>query len=212
MTSQSPATLFAAPYRFNLNAWEMAYELSQVDPPWTRRGRPSPARKSINQRCIDFVRATDYDGDFDRCILWTGPIDRDGYGKVRTYGGPAIAHRRGHQLFVGPPAQFDVCHTCDRRDCVNPHHLFLGTHRDNMHDASAKRRIRNAHPAIPPEAVHEIYRLHGCGEGVPNIARTLGLKRGSVYYIATGRSRRAERARYDAMLASTAPSQMELSL
>src|ERR1043165_4028348 len=34
-----------------------------------------------------------------------------------------------------------ACHTCDNPNCVNPAHLFEGTAKDNIQDASRKKRL-----------------------------------------------------------------------
>lgn len=81
------------------------------------------------------------------CWLWTGRVDRQGYGQFRLDSGRVRrAHRAAWLLYVGPLAPEQcVCHDCpggDNPRCVNPAHLFVGSRGDNNRDAIRKGRLR----------------------------------------------------------------------
>lgn len=77
------------------------------------------------------------------CWIWKGQVQLNGYGRFDSGGGKQRgAHRVAWELTNGPiPSHLEICHKCDVRDCVNPSHMFLGTRKDNMQDASAKGRL-----------------------------------------------------------------------
>lgn len=78
------------------------------------------------------------------CWRWMGSLNQDGYGQIGFTSRKLIhAHRAAWLLTHGEiPRGLQVLHTCDNPPCVNPAHLWLGTHADNMADASRKGRLR----------------------------------------------------------------------
>ena len=77
----------------------------------------------------------------NHCWFWVGNTFRSGYGVFKVGGKNRQAHRIAWELTHGEiPPQKSVCHTCDTRNCVNPAHLFLGSHQENMIDKRNKGR------------------------------------------------------------------------
>lgn len=80
------------------------------------------------------------------CWIWLAATSKCGYGRFGVGGHTGNlfpAHRIAWQLYRGEiPEGFEVAHRCDVRTCVNPDHLWLATHAENMADMMAKGRNR----------------------------------------------------------------------
>ncbi len=96
-----------------------------------------PRSMSADER---FYAHVDRGGDED-CWLWKAYRNSDGYGVMRRGQRTEHAHRVAWEIASGPvPNGIHVLHHCDNPPCVNPAHLFLGTHQENMDDMYAKGR------------------------------------------------------------------------
>lgn len=94
------------------------------------------ARRKIALMEIDIDKSGD-------CWEWTGRKNKSGYGLTAVRGGSEIAHRAYWQLVVGEvPDGMYLLHSCDNKCCVNPAHLRVGTHAENMAEAKERKRMR----------------------------------------------------------------------
>lgn len=126
------------------------------------------------------------------CWIWMG-VNNGVYGKLKIKGKAIGAHRASWMLHYGPiPNKLWVLHKCDTPLCVNPDHLFLGTHKDNMKDAVIKKRFPSrtgeSNPAskLTEKEVIEIKALLKAGVNQYVIADMYGIWQSNVHKINAG--------------------------
>ena len=95
----------------------------------------TPELESLKQRLYSRVAVN------GECVEFAGARIRFNYGTIGHAGKNLKAHRAAWMVHFGEiPAGCFVLHRCDNPPCINPAHLFLGTHKDNMRDMVCKRR------------------------------------------------------------------------
>jgi len=93
------------------------------------------------------------------CWDWQGTLCR-GYGTIWVNGRLEKAHRVSWEFINGKiPEKKLVLHRCDNEKCVNPAHLFMGDHLDNMRDAANKKRMHHSNRKPTIEEIHLIRNL-----------------------------------------------------
>jgi hypothetical protein len=136
------------------------------------------------------------------CRLWQGGRNSRGpgapaYGRFWADGqnrpASAIAWELANNRRV--PDGFEVLHQCDVENCVEPSHLRVGTHRENMQDMSRKGRSasgeRGGNAKLTAKQVAEIRRLLAGGESQNSVAARFGMSQSAIWAIAARRHWRA---------------------
>lgn len=128
--------------------------------------------------CLAF--ATDKRGPKD-CWEWTGLVDKKGYGRFEIGTTTWKCHRAAWTIANGPiPYGAVIRHDCDNPRCVNPSHLLIGTHADNVADKVERERCNRGedHPraVLNAELVAELRARYASGESVRSISNGMGFE------------------------------------
>jgi hypothetical protein len=159
---------------------------------------------NANRHCSTecrFWSKVDKRGD-DECWPWTGARLPFGHGQFNVdgnRGGKSVAaHRVAFELNTGVPVRklkrkkwgdLYVCHTCDNPSCVNPKHLYLGSHATNMHDMNSRGRHGRAGPEkrYSESDVAAVLELRAAGYSQDKIAWLTGIPQTTVSVMLRGK-------------------------
>lgn len=141
----------------------------------------------MESSCIDHGRKGDKNGYCRDKIPGGG--GRLGYRHRLVY---CKAHGMTYDEF---PAGMVVRHTCDNARCVNPDHLIIGTHKDNMRDMTERKRsasrTRHGNNVLTEADVLWIRKHYKAGDrefGQYALARQFNVSRFCIHAIVTGKT------------------------
>ena len=122
------------------------------------------------------------------CWQWRAHTDKDGYGILPGANQNTRSHRLSYEIHIGEiPKEMIVCHHCDNPGCVNPDHLFVGTPKDNAHDALQKGRHyigeKNGRSKLTVEKAKEILNSDMNGQ---KLADKFGVNRSTINNVKRG--------------------------
>lgn len=145
-------------------------------------------RLPLIERFLSYV-----DKGVGECWIWNGARQaRNRYGTFGIGGKILLCHRVSYELHCGEiPKGMHVLHKCDVPYCVNPAHLFLGSHQDNMADKERKGRgnqpkgERNGNAKLTAD---DIRSIRTSSETLKSLAARYGVSFGLIGHIKRGQA------------------------
>lgn len=143
---------------------------------------------------VDFA-APEMRKGLGNCWNWTGSVTGSGsvqHGQISIRGrygaSPQKVHRVVWDLCVANIRGGQINHHCDNPPCIRPSHLYLGTQRQNMRDASKRGRFHVPHTKTLSVADRlHIFALPSRRGLVTELAATYGVSLGCISVIRRGR-------------------------
>ena len=123
-----------------------------------------------------------YTTNTNGCCIWKGAVNSDGYAAMFNN---VKVHRLVYLLAKGYYGGLGtlIRHSCDNPLCINPEHLLLGTHQENMND----KFVRNRQPrVVTKEIVFKVRELLKENMKQKDIALQLGIDARRVSDISVG--------------------------
>jgi hypothetical protein len=153
------------------------FELKKLKKEIRRKGLP------IKERLLGNIEIVTESG----CWIWMLKLNH-GYGAMSIGVKRMGAHRVSYKEFVGDiPKGMLVCHKCDVPSCINPDHLFLGTHQDNADDMVAKGRANKG--ARSKLAFEDVLKIRASKKEGKELAAEHGVTVGTISKIKNMKTR-----------------------
>lgn len=125
------------------------------------------------------------------CHNWNRAKTSKGYGAIVVNRRTLPAHRVSYELANGTISDESfVLHNCDNPSCINPAHLRLGTHDENMHDKVLRSRVpageNHYNSKITADQAVEIMKLFGEGKTADQVSSITGINKGTINNVKYG--------------------------
>lgn len=122
------------------------------------------------------------------CWNWDKELNASGYGIIRISNTAILAHRFSYEFFNEQiNNDLCVCHNCDNPKCVNPEHLWLGTHDENMKDAAKKHRMPGS-PKLNSDDIIQMVAMFNDGYSTNELSDIYGIDRSYVSVVISGKT------------------------
>lgn len=159
---------------------------------WEKANKPRKRPK----RCADgelltFVILAETATSKD-CIIWPPLIGKNDYLQFKQGGRVFVAHRHTCEAMHGSPPSEDLfaCHSCNRRNCINPNHVRWDDARANMHDkiehGTQQIGSRNGFAKLTEEQARSA--KYDRSKTTQEWARHFGVSRATISHIRSGRN------------------------
>ncbi len=126
----------------------------------------------------------------DECINWPHSFNSNGYGQINICGSPAIVPRVILARSLGRPLSDGELtrHKCDNRKCINPRHIEVGSHLDNVRDMDSRGRRVTVWLKLNEGDVVKIRERLAAGETMQAIARSFSVRPSTIAKIRDGKT------------------------
>ena len=122
------------------------------------------------------------------CWDWTGYTDPNGYGRFGLAGKHIPAHVASYRIYCGPVTDY-VLHDCDRRICVQPKHLHLGSNLENIAERNERNRTACGERSGRSKLTDpDVLWIRSTTLSNAKIADLLGVDRSTISVIRSGRT------------------------
>ena len=145
--------------------------------------------EKIRDRFLTFVKKT------NTCWNWSGFKDGKGYARFQISKYAERGHRVSYRIHKGEIKKDAVIrHICDNAECVNPKHLKIGTHIDNVKDRNIRNRTAKGfslpNTKLSNDQIGQIRKLYKDGHKQKEIAKKYNITKGYISAIVTNRRRK----------------------